>query len=292
MAETIGFIGLGNMGEPIAANLLKAGYGLKIYNRTAAKGAALAAKGAEMVRSHAEVATAGGIVFTMLADDRAVEQVCAGDASFVARLGVGGIHVSMSTISPATARRLAEEHAKHKVSYVAAPVFGRPEAAAAAKLWVCVAGASEAKKRVQPLLSAVGQGIFDFGEDAGAANVVKLCGNFLVASTIEALAEMLTLAQKNGVPPKAVAEMIGKFSPLHAGYANQIADRKFDPPGFRLALGLKDVRLVMQIAEASDTPMPLASLLRDRWVSALAKGRGDLDWAAIALNVAEDAGLK
>jgi 3-hydroxyisobutyrate dehydrogenase-like beta-hydroxyacid dehydrogenase len=292
MAETIGFIGLGNMGEPIAASLLKAGYALKVYNRTASKGAALEAKGAELVRIHADVAMPGGIVFTMLADDRAVEEVCAGDASFVAQLGSGGVHVSMSTISPATARRLAEHHAKRGVSYVASPVFGRPEAAAAAKLWVCTSGASEAKKRVHAMQSAIGQGVFDYGEEVGAANVVKLCGNFMVASTVEALAEMLTLGEKNGVPAKAIAEMIGKFSPMHAGYANIIAERKFDPPGFRLVLGLKDVRLIMQTADASNTPLPMGSLLRDRWVSAVAKGRGDLDWSAIALNVAEDAGLK
>jgi 3-hydroxyisobutyrate dehydrogenase-like beta-hydroxyacid dehydrogenase len=292
MAETIGFIGLGNMGEPIAANLLKASYKLKVYNRTASKAGALVAKGAALAASPADVAVEGGIVFTMLADDRAVEDVCAGEASFVARLGAGGVHVSLSTISPATARRLAEHHAKFGVSYVASPVFGRPEAAVAAKLWVCTAGPAEAKKRVHAMQSAIGQGVFDYGEDWGAANVVKLCGNFMVASTVEALAEMLTLGEKNGVSPKAIAELIGKFSPMHAGYANIIADRKFDPPGFRLALGLKDVRLIMQTAEASNTPMPMGSLLRDRWVSAVAKGRGDLDWSAIALNVAEDAGLK
>jgi 3-hydroxyisobutyrate dehydrogenase-like beta-hydroxyacid dehydrogenase len=292
MGETIGFIGLGNMGEPIAANLMKAGYALKIYNRTASKGAALAAKGAELRSSHAEVATPGGTVFTMLADDHAEEEVSARGGSFVERLGAGGVHVSLSTISPATARRLAEHHANYGVSYVASPVFGRPEAAAAAKVWVCTSGPTAAKKRVHPMQSAIGQGVFDYGEEVGAANVVKLCGNFMVASTVEALAEMLTLGEKNGVSPKAIAEMIGKFSPLHAGYANMIADRKFDPPGFRLVLGLKDVRLIMQAAEASNTPLPMGSLLRDRWVSAVAKGRGDLDWSAIALNVAEDAGLK
>lgn len=292
MAETIGFIGLGNMGEPIAANLLKAGYGLRIYNRTASKAAPLAAQGARVVSRPDESAEAGGIVITMLADDYAVEEMCLATPSFVERLGRGGVHLSLSTISPVTARRMAEHHAKLGVAYVASPVFGRPEAAAAKKLWVVTSGRADVKRRVRPIQDAIGQGTFDFGEDAGAANVVKLCGNFLVASTVEALAEMLTLAEKNGVSQQAVAEMIGKFSPMHAGYANQIAHRKFDPPGFRLVLGLKDVRLIMQTAESSNTPMPMASLLRDRWVSALAKGRGELDWSAVALNVAEDAGLK
>ena len=291
MSETLGFIGLGNMGAPIASNLLKAGFGLRVYNRTASKAAPLTAKGATLAASPADVTQPGGIVLTMLADDRALEEICLAGQSFVERLGPGGIHISLSTISPVTARRLAEHHAKHKVDYIASPVFGRPEAAAAAKLWICVSGLAAAKKRVQPILAAIGQGIFDFGEDAGAANVVKLCGNFLVAASIETLAEMLTLAEKSGVSKKAVAEMIGKLSPLHSGYANQIADQKFEPAGFRLTLGLKDVNLIVQTAAASMTPMPLASLLHDRYVSSVAKGRGDLDWSAIALGVAEDAGL-
>jgi 3-hydroxyisobutyrate dehydrogenase-like beta-hydroxyacid dehydrogenase len=177
------------------------------------------------------------------------------------------------------------------VDYLASPVFGRPEAAAAAKLWICNSGPAAAKKRAQPILAPLGQGIFDFGEDAGAANVVKLCGNFLVAASIETLAEMLILAEKSGVSKKAVAEMIGKLSPLHSGYANQIAEQKFEPAGFRLALGLKDVNLIVQTAAASMTPLPLGSLLHDRYVSAVAKGRADLDWSAIALGVMEDAGL-
>jgi 3-hydroxyisobutyrate dehydrogenase-like beta-hydroxyacid dehydrogenase len=291
MSETLGFIGLGNMGAPIAANLLKAGFGMRVYNRTASKAAPLTAKGATLAASPAEVAQPGGIVLTMLADDRAVEEVCLPGGSFIERLGLGGIHISLSTISPVTARRLAEHHAKYKVDYLASPVFGRPDAAAAAKLWICNSGPAAAKKRVQPILTAIGQGIFDFGEDAGAANVVKLCGNFLFAASIETLAEMLTLAEKNGVSKKAVAEMIGKLSPLHSGYANQIAEQKFEPAGFRLALGLKDVNLIMQTAGASMTPMPLGSLLHDRYVSAVAKGRANLDWSAIALGVAEDAGL-
>lgn len=291
MSETLGFIGLGNMGTPIAANLLKAGFGLRIYNRTTSRAAPLVAKGATLVPDAAAVAEPGRIVLTMLADDRALEDVCLPPQSFVERLGPGGVHISLSTISPATARRLAEHHAKRNVAYVASPVFGRPEAAAAAKLWICISGPAAAKSRVQPVLAPIGQGSFDFGEDAGAANVVKLCGNFLVAATIESLAEMFTLAEKNGLNKKAVAEMIGKFSPLHAGYANQIAEQKFEPAGFRLVLGLKDVNLITQLAAASMTPMPLASLLHDRWISSVAKGRGDLDWSAIALGVAEDAGL-
>ncbi|HKN60874.1 MAG TPA: NAD(P)-dependent oxidoreductase [Candidatus Acidoferrales bacterium] len=292
MSETLGFIGLGNMGEPIAANLLKAGFGLRVYNRTPSKAASLRDLGAVIAETPTDVAIPGGIVFTMLADDHAVEEVCCAKPSFVERLGKGGVHVSLSTISPATARRLAKHHQLSGVDYLGSPVFGRPEAAAAAKLFVCVSGATSPKKRVQPILEKIGQGIFDFGEDPGAANVVKLCGNFLVASTVEALAEMMVLAEKNGISKHAVAEMIGKFSPMHKSYADLIAEGKFQPAGFRLALGLKDINLILQTAAESVTPMPFASLMHDRWLASIAKGRENLDWSAIALDVAEQAGIK
>ncbi len=292
MAETLGFIGLGNMGKPIATNLLRAGYELRVYNRTPSKAASLLEQGAALAETPAAVGAPGGIVLTMLADDQAVEEVCYTKPSFVERLGTGGIHISLSTISPATARLLAKHHREYGVDYVASPVFGRPEAAAAAKLFVCVSAPALPKKRAQPILEKIGQGIFDFGEDPGAANVVKLCGNFLVASTIEALAEMMVLAEKNNVSKKAVAEMIGKFSPMHKSYADLIAEGKFQPAGFRLALGLKDINLILQTAAASVTPMPLASLMHDRWLASMAKGRENLDWSAIALDAAEQAGIK
>jgi len=292
MAETLGFIGLGNMGEPIALNLLAAGYALRVYNRTGSKASAVVAKGALATKAAPDVASPGGIVLTMVADDRALEELCLSPGSFVERLGAGGMHISLSTIAPATARRLFEHHAKHRVEYLASPVFGRPEAAMQKKLWVCASGPTAAHKRAQPIFEAIGQSVLYFGEEPGAANVVKLCGNFLIASTIEAIAELMVLAENSGVSMKAVSEVIGRFSPLHAGYANLIAEQKFEPAGFRLALGLKDINLVLETAAQSTTPLPLASLLRDRWLSAVAKGRGNLDWSAVALGVAEDAGLK
>jgi 3-hydroxyisobutyrate dehydrogenase-like beta-hydroxyacid dehydrogenase len=282
------------MGEPIAANLLQAGYPLRVYNRTASKAERLRASGATVVANPADVATPGGVVLTMLSDDRSVEEMCFAPGSFVEKLGAGGVHISVSTISPAAARKLSEHHAKYGVEYVAAPVFGRPEAAAAKKLWVCTSGPVATKKRTQPILAAVGQGTFEFGEDPGAANVVKLCGNFLIASAIEALAESFTLAEKNGVDKKAVADLFGKTlfaCPVYQGYGKQISEENFEPAGFRLALGLKDISLALATASASATPMPLASLLRDRWIGAIAKGRENMDWTAVALGVAEDAGL-
>ena len=179
MSGFIGFIGIGGMGEPMAGNLLKAGYTLRIYNRTPSKAASLVDQGANLVHQPREVAEPGRIVITMLSDDRALEGAVADDNGLLQRLGPGGIHLSMSTVSPATARSLAERHRRYGVAYLAAPVFGRPQAAAARKLFICLSGPQAAKERVQPVLNTLGQGVFDFGEDQGAANVVKLAGNFL-----------------------------------------------------------------------------------------------------------------
>jgi 3-hydroxyisobutyrate dehydrogenase-like beta-hydroxyacid dehydrogenase len=283
------------MGAAIAANLLKAGYGLRVYNRTAAKAAPLVEKGAMLAPKPVDVAEPRGMVLTMVADDRALEDLCLASGSFVERLGPGGIHISLSTIAPATAERLAEHHAKYGVTYLASPVFGRPEAAAVAKLWICVSGAAAAKEEAKPIHTAIGQGVFDFGEGVASANVVKLCGNFLIASAIESLAESLALAEKSGVDKKALADMLGKTilaCPVYQGYSKQIAEERFEPAGFRLSLGLKDITLALQAATAKSMPMPVGSLLRDRLLASVAKGRGDLDWTGVALSVAEDAGLK
>jgi 3-hydroxyisobutyrate dehydrogenase-like beta-hydroxyacid dehydrogenase len=293
MNESVGFVGLGNMGEPMASNLLKAGYALRLYNRTPARAASLMAQGATLVSRLSEVADPGGTVVTMLSDDRALEDVVGG-SGVLDRLGPGGIHLSMSTVSPATARTLAEDHQRYGVVYLAAPVFGRPEAAAARKLWICLSGPRAAKDRVQPMLSALGQAVFDFGEDPGAANVVKLSGNFLIASAIEAMAEAMTLAEKNGIDRARLIDMLAQTMfacPVYQTYGKVIAQEHYEPARFRLSLGLKDIDLVLQTAAASKTPMPLASLLHDRFISAMAKGREELDWAAFALGASEDAGL-
>lgn len=278
MSELIGFIGLGNMGRAMAGNLLQAGYRLHVYNRTPEKAAPLLAQGAQLMAHQNDAAEPGGIVITMLADDQAVEDVVCGKAGIIERLGRDGIHLSMSTLSPATARRLAERHDRYGAAYLAAPVFGRPEAAAARKLWICLSGPAVPKERVQPILRAMGQGIFDFGKDPGAANVVKLAGNFLLASAIEALAEALTLAKKTGIDPATVASMFGETlfaCPAYRIYGETIAQERYQPAGFRMALGLKDINLVLETAAASTMPMPLASLLRDRFLAMVAQGRAD-----------------
>ncbi len=199
MQETIGFIGLGNMGLPMAMNLLESGYKLRVYNRTPEKAAPLLQKGAEVVDRPAAAVEAGGTVITMLANDAALESVVLGETGILSELGADGVHISMSTIAPATAEKLVEHHTQQRSHYIAAPVFGRPDAAAARKLWIALAGDAATKAKVRPILDQLGQEIFDFGEVPSAANVVKLSGNFLIISAIEAMGEAFTLAEKNGV---------------------------------------------------------------------------------------------
>ncbi len=295
MDNGIGFIGTGNMGLPIARNLLESGYTLRIFNRTAGKAASLAALGAKLVSTCGETAVPGGIVFTMLSDDKALAEVAIKGNSLVKALGAGGIHVSLGTLSPAAAREAAGHHREFGVFYLAAPVFGRPEAAAARALWICLSGAPAAKTRVKPILDLLGRGVTDFGEDPGAANVVKLAGNFLLAAAVEAMGEMSVLAEKNGIAREKIIDLMASTlfaCPVYQIYGKALVSQRYQPAGFRMDLGLKDIGLVLQVAAESRTPMPLASLLRDRLLSGVAKGRGEWDFTAFTLASVEDAGLK
>ncbi len=294
MSETIGFIGTGSMGEPMARNLLGAGYPLRVYNRSPKKAQPLADQGAHVVSRPADVVEPGGIVITMVSNDAALEAVTTGEGGVLERLGPEGIHLVMSTVAPATVAKLVPVHAERGVSYVAAPVFGRPDAAAAKNLWIVVAGPSAARGRVKPVLETLGQGVFEVGDEPPLANVVKLCGNFMIVAAMEAMAEAFTLAEKNGVSRETVYNVLTQTSfanPLYQNYGRMIAEHRYMPAGFQLALGLKDVTLALQTAATAQTPMPLASLLHDRLIAQAAKGRADLDWSALALGVSEDAGL-
>ena len=294
MSETIGFVGLGSMGLPMAANLIESGYKLRVYNRTAQKAHSLVQKGAEVANSPAEVVEPGGIVITSLANDQALEEVVLGENGISSKLGTDGIHLSMSTVSPATAQKLAQ-HQQQGSHYLAAPVFGRPDAVVARKLWICLSGNGAAKERVRPVLDKLGQGVFDFGEEAGAANVVKIAGNFLIIAAIEAMAEAFTLAEKNGIDRTQIANLFGQTlfaCPIYQNYGRAIATQQYEPAGFKLSLGLKDVTLALQTAQESQMPLPIASLLHDRLIAAVAKGKGDIDWTGLALSISEEAGLK
>jgi 3-hydroxyisobutyrate dehydrogenase-like beta-hydroxyacid dehydrogenase len=295
MSESIGFIGLGSMGFPIARNLLTSGYRVRVFNRTKAKAMPLVKAGATLVDREEEVFETGGIVFSILSDDDAVRSVTVGNAEFLRRLGPGGVHVSMSTISPATARYLAEQHSKHEVSYLGSPVSGRPDRAAARKLFVLLAGKREAKERVRPLLETIGERIFDFGEDPWSSNIAKLALNFNVLAAVECMAESFAFAEKNGIARARMAELLSETlfgGIVYKGYGQQVAQQIYEPAAFRLRLGWKDLRLLLETAQETGTPMPVGSLLRDRMLTAIAKERGDFDWSAIALAASEDAGLE
>jgi len=295
MSESIGFIGLGSMGFPIARNLLTSGYRVRVFNRTKAKAMPLVKAGATLVDREEEVFETGGIVFSILSDDDAVRSVTVGNAEFLRRLGPGGVHVSMSTISPATARYLAEQHSKHEVSYLGSPVSGRPDRAAARKLFVLLAGKREAKERVRPLLETIGERIFDFGEDPWSSNIAKLALNFNVLAAVECMAESFAFAEKNGIARARMAELLSETlfgGIVYKGYGQQVAQQIYEPAAFRLRLGWKDLRLLLETAQETGTPMPVGSLLRDRMLTAIAKERGDFDWSAIALAASEDAGLQ
>jgi len=286
----IGFIGLGAMGGAMARNLIKAGHDVTVWNRSPGKAEALAAEGATLADSPAQAA-AGEVVHTMLADDKAVEAVTFGAGGI---LSGSAIHVSHSTISPALAEKLVAAHRDHGSVLVSAPVFGRPMAAEAAQLFVAAAGPAEAIETCRPLFAALGQKVFEIGDHPPAANLVKLCGNFLILSAVEAMAEAMTLAEKGGVAKAKLLEVLtGSLfgAPIYRTYGDILVREGFRPAGFTAPLGLKDMNLVSEAANARRVPMPVLAVLRDHLLSTIAREGEDIDWSGIARIVAADAGL-
>ncbi|MCM3727840.1 NAD(P)-dependent oxidoreductase [Neobacillus cucumis] len=295
MVNEIGFIGLGNMGQPMVKNLIKAGYKVKVYNRTPNKAYEVVAAGAEQVNRPCNVVTPEGIVVTMVSNDQALEDMVFAPDGIGEKLGKNGIHLSMSTVAPETSRKIAQFHQEKGSFYIASPVFGRPEAAAAQKLWILSSGNKDARERVKPVQEAMGQRVFDLGEEPGNANVVKLGGNFMIMAAMEAMAEAFNLAEKNGMDRETVAEVYSSTlfnCTVYNGYGSMIAKKMFEPAGFQLALGLKDCNLVLNEANSTETPMPLANLVHNRLLASAAKGRGNLDWSALTKLANEEAGLE
>ena len=289
----VGFIGLGNMGTGMVANLLRAGHHVTVYNRTPGRVRPLVEEGARPA-ARVRDACGGDAVITMLADDAAVESVVFGLEGVIDVLREGAVHVSMSTISVALSERLATAHANARQRFVSAPVFGRPEAAAARKLFIVAAGAPDVVDACRPLFDAMGQQTFPVGDEPKTANLVKLSGNFLIASVIEALGEALALVGKAGIDGRRYLDLLTSTlftAPLYKNYGRQIVEQRFEPAGFAAPLGEKDIRLTLAAAEALRVPMPLASLLRDRFLRLLAQGGETLDWSAIGQLAAKDAGL-
>lgn len=288
----IGFVGLGNMGAAMAANLIKAGHEVTVYNRSRQKVDALAAEGARPANSVAD-ACDGDVVFTMLADDDAVAGVTFGDGGIVSSLAEAAVHVSSSTISVELSERMTAAHAEARQQFVAAPVFGRQEAARAAKLFVVAAGAPASIQTVSQALDAIGQRTFVVSDEPKTANLVKLSGNFLITSVIESLGEAMALVAKAGVDKHVYLDVLTStlFSaPVYKTYGELIASERFEPAGFAASLGQKDIRLVLAAAEQLQVPMPVASLIRDRFLTLLARGGSDLDWSAVGAMAAWEAG--
>ncbi|WP_020650864.1 NAD(P)-dependent oxidoreductase [Solimonas variicoloris] len=287
----IGFIGLGGMGRGIAANLLKAGHRVVVWNRSQTPVHELVALGAEAAATVDETLR-GTALFSMLADDAALREVLL-DSGALGRAATGLVHVNLATISTALARELDERHAENGLGYVSAPVFGRPDAAAAGTLQVLAAGREDAVDRVLPLLAAIGQKTWRLGADPVRANALKISGNFMIAAALEAMGEAAALGQAYGVSPTELIEMLtGTLfaAPVYKNYGALIAERRYEPAGFKLRLGLKDVRLALAAGDAAQVPLPLASLLRDAMLEGLAAGDGDADWSVIARLAARRAG--
>ncbi len=287
-----GFIGLGHMGSAMAANLLRAGHEVTVFNRSPEKRGALLELGAHEAVTVAD-ACRGDVVITMLADDLAVARVVLADDGIVGQLAVGAVHISMSTIGVALSKRLARAHAAAGQGFVAAPVFGRPEMAAAARLFIVAAGDPAALEACQPLFAAMGQKTLPVGSDPSAANLVKLSGNFLLAAAIEALGEAVALVGKAGIDRQAYVDLLASTifpAPAYRTYGDLIAKGRFEPAAFAAPLGYKDIRLTLAAAESLQVPMPLGGLLHHRFLRLLANGGGHLDWAAIGGLAAQDAG--
>jgi len=288
----VGFIGLGHMGAGMAGNLIKAGHEVTVYNRTPEKARALEAAGAKVANSVSQVSQ-GDAVITMLANDEAVASVVLGRAGALASLRPGALHVSSSTISVALSERLSQEHARQRQRYIAAPVFGRPDVAAAAQLVVVAGGETSAVEAARPLLEVIARKVFVVGDAPQAANLVKLTGNFLNASVIESLGEAFALIAKGGIDRQRYLEILASLFnvPAYNIYGALIASGRFEPAGFAAPLGQKDIRLLLAAADTLGVPMPIAGLLRDRFLTLLAHGGERLDWSAIGGLPAQDAGL-
>lgn len=287
----IGFLGLGNMGSAMAANLLRGGHQLRVWNRSTTAAAKLAEKGAEAVATPADAFDAD-VVFTMLADDHALREILF-DSGLVDRLVPPLIHVNMATISVAFAEELVRRWRARGVAYVSAPVIGRPDAAAAGRLNILAAGPDEVIDAVQPLLALMGQKTWRFGAQAQQANVVKLTVNFMLASAVETLGEAVVLAFAHGIVPEHLLDLITASifpGPVYQGYGALIAQQRYEPAGFKAALGLKDLRLTLAAADAASVPLPVGNAVRDSLIDAIAHHEGEMDLAVLGRVAARRAG--
>jgi 3-hydroxyisobutyrate dehydrogenase-like beta-hydroxyacid dehydrogenase len=290
----IGFIGLGAMGAAIAANLVRARHDVLVWNRSAEKARPLTDAGAVSAASPKAAAADREVVFTMLADDAALLAVLDGENGLYTGLPRGALHVSMSTIAVSTADQMTATHRALGQRFLCAPVFGRPQAAAAAKLFVVAGGEAADVETANPLFQAISQRVFHVGATPSAASLIKLCGNFMILSAIEAMGEAMALAEKGGIPKQQLYEVLtGSLfdSPVYRLYGDILVNERYQPAGFAAPLGLKDMRLAGLSAEALRVPMPLLNVLRDHLLQTIAQQGDDIDWSGIAHTIGKNAGL-
>ena len=291
VVKHVGVVGLGHMGHAFAVNLVEDGYQVLAYDRDPERAAALT--GARPAAGFHDLA-ACDVVLTSLPDDDALAAVALGGEGLARVLAPGAVHISTSTVSPDISRRVAEEHARHRQDYVAAPVLGNPDFARERKLFVLAGGARSAVEKVRPLLERLGQRLFVIGEDAASANLMKLAANALTATTLECMGEVLALLRKGGIDRHLAYDVLTNSlfdSRVHKTYGGKIVDERYTPPGFAVPLATKDLRLALAAAEKSQVPMPAASLVHDHLVELAARGWAELDWSALGLLAAVDAGL-
>lgn len=288
----VGFIGLGRMGQGMAARLLEAGHELIVWNRSRAAADNLRARGAKVAVRTGEALHAD-VVITMLADDAALDAVWISPA-LVQTMPVSTVHLNMSTVSLRMGQQLAQLHRECGAQYVSAPVFGRPEFAASGELDIIAAGPKAAVAHCVPLFEALGRRWFDAGTEAAHANIIKIARNFLLAAIVEGLGEAFALVQKSGVEPAAFLDIITSTSmnaPAYKNYGRLIIERP-EQATFTLKLGLKDVELALQAGGDTAVPLPLAALMREQHLAAIAHGYGEREWAALGNYIAESAGLQ
>lgn len=286
MALKASFIGLGNMGVPMAFNLLKGGVELSIYNRTREKAEPLIKAGAKFLEKPGDAFKESPIVFSMLTNDEALVEVTEGKGGILEGAGKGCLHISLSTVAPDTIKKLMVKHHDKHAELITATVFGRPDVAERGELWICVAGNEEAKKQAAPFLQMMGKKIYDFGTSPEMANVVKISGNFMILSVIEMLGEAFALVKKNGIDPEQFISFMTDSlfpSPVYRTYGKIISQEEFTPPGFKMNLGLKDLNLFLSASEKFSLDLPFAKILEEQMLTSLEKGREGMDWSAISL---------
>lgn len=295
MKMKVGFIGLGNMGLPMAQNILKAGFPLWAHNRTKEKGTSLLEKGCRWASSPAELAAECDVVVSMVANDAALNEIVDGPSGIMRSSKKPSMHISMSTVSPDLSTALEKKHQEKGIAFLAAPVSGRPERAKEGTLWIFLSGDSKAKQLASPILEAMSTKVFDLGEHPSQASLFKLCNNFMILSLIESFSEVAAMLEKGGISTEKAAKIWGSSifdSPVFHSYTPMLCKRNFADGGFALDLGLKDMRLLQACADKSQVPMPFLSDLHEKLITCMNLGRQKYDWSAIALLTRELAGLE